>query len=679
MNEKQFEALIKAYKKSVKATGKERPLTPDEYSSVGKNLDNIPSDYKSKFDLAHGGDYSKFEKLPLLLRNFLGASEIVQFHNTCGINPSLDDQKVRDYLISKDTNPAFRAGITALKNSSDAAERSFANAADRFLSNSMMKKTLMPPSEEDVQRFTTRVGAEKAPAELEQNLARQRVMAKTFLMAQIGKYEILKTGKTKESLDEQLSETLAHGGRTNFILPNGNDSQRVFDAYLGENGGKAAGVSKRLAATHYASRRELDSNGAIVSESEEEKPAFFKLHKIMSSQYGMNIAAGGIGAEGPDQKAIAGRGESGHAYMRMESGDEKHCGSLLFGIEGCEPGTTNALGHVHDFRAKSAKQSAFLAGKGAVGKKLGGRQIDLSGVSAQELAGILSTFDKKYAELQKGANTPEGRDKLAAINDMLMGKHMETEKLLGMFNELGMGGNEITEAVNKARQGVVSKAIPKDMTEEQFKQSIRSMYNPEDACALAKARFERSGKSLTLAAGAVKELIFTHQTRSNWFKFWHPLQNRDEKATIKSLMGKLSTEKGFAPKDIVAQMAGDNNTFGLNWGADLSNEAAHVKFASENKAMFKPAESTLTEAIKEACKGSYSKINFDTVEREQGQEMKDISNEYLPEALSSSKANIKIDAQRENIIVEAAKGEELKNNVSVRVEETLNKNKGLYP
>ena len=630
MTSKEFEKLISSYKSECKKSGKERPLTNEEFNRIGSSLENIPNDYRRYFDMAHGGDFSKFEKLPLLLRNFLGESQIRLFHRAYGKNPSLENPDVQKYLKDNAMNAAFRAGISSYKNSTDPEERKNANTYDKIFNKSILEKTLMPPTESEINDFTQRVGADAAPAELNRNLARQRVMAKMLLMGQLGRYDISDAGKAKGELTEPLSETLAHGGRTNIVLPVGEDSKQVFNAFLGANKGREAGVYKRLAATHYVSRREVGAGGSITNETEEQKPYFFQLHQILTNQYGMNLATGGIGAKGPDGNVIMGHGELGHAYMRLEKGDKTHCGAIMFGIEGCEPGVTNSLGHVHDIRAKSAKQSAFLADKGVVGNKKGGRQIDLSGISTQELVGILNEFDNKYSELQNNANTSEGREKLAAINDMLMGNPMEAEKLIDMFNELNMGGREIANIVNNARKGFVNGLNATDISKEDFEQSIRATYNQKDACKLAKERFERSGQDIKLAVGAIKELMYTHKTRGPWFKIRHPFQNYSENKTISSLTKKLEKEKHFSKADILKEMSVLNDTFKLDWGKELSNPADIVGFIKDNQKNFLPSENKLKDVINEACKDISKKaksdyaISVELTENESVQEKKQV-------------------------------------------------------
>ena len=98
MTSKEFEKLISSYKSECKKSGKERPLTDEEFNRIGSSLENIPNDYRRYFDMAHGGDFSKFEKLPLLLRNFLGESQIRLFHRAYGKNPSLENPDVQKYL-----------------------------------------------------------------------------------------------------------------------------------------------------------------------------------------------------------------------------------------------------------------------------------------------------------------------------------------------------------------------------------------------------------------------------------------------------------------------------------------------------------------------------------------------------------------------------------------------------
>ena len=480
MTSKEFEKIISTYKSEVKASRVERPLTQAEINRITENIDNIPDEYKNAFEMAKNGNFGKFEKLPHLLRNYLGAIELKKFRDKFGPEPSIEDAEVSKYLKNNAMNAALRAGISAEKNAD--ATKEYARALDSHMNKILMQMTMMPPSE---------------PANEARNMAKQLVIAKTMLLMQIGKYDLLSKNGLSRELDVPVYETLVHGNRANFILPGGKDSNLVIDAFMGQNNGADAGIEKRTAATHSASLRKLDQNGVIASETKESKT--FSPFKVFSNQYGMNIAVGGLGSKGPDGKAILGNGEAGHMYMRAEKGDSKHCGSLLIGIEGSAPGASNYLGNSHGIRAKSAKQSAFLADKSIAGKKIGGRQIDLSGVSAAELSGLLNEFSQKYASLQGQANTAEGREKLSKVNDMLMGKHMDAKALAELFGTLEMAGEKLPEIISKARMGYFAGVNAKNMTDEEFKQKIRSSFSQEQACSLAKARFKYAGDDLELA------------------------------------------------------------------------------------------------------------------------------------------------------------------------------------
>ena len=613
MTTKEFEKIISTYKSEVKASRVERPLTVLEIKNITDNINNIPDEYKSAFELAKNGNYGKFEKLPHLLRNYLGAIELKKFREKFGDNPSLEDRDVSEYLESNAMNAALRAGISAEKNSEPT--RAFAKALDSHMNKILMKRTMMPPSE-------------PVNEAIESNMAKQLVMAKTMLLMQIGKYDLLNKNGLTKSLDVPVYETLVHGNRTNFVLPLGKDSGVVIDAFMGNNGADA-GIEKRTAATHSAKLRKLDKSGVIESEAKESRT--YSPFKVFSNQYGMNIAVGGLGSKGPDGKAILGKGEAGHVYMRAEKGDAKHCASLLFGIEGSAPGASNYLGNSHGIRAKSAKQSAFLADKSIAGKKIGGRQIDLSGISARDLENLLNEFSDKYSSLQRDANTAEGREKLSKVNDMLMGKYVDARSLAEMLGTLGMTGEKMPEIISKARMGYLAGVNAKEMTDEEFKQKIRSSFSQEQACSLAKARFKYAGDDLELAVGAIKELMFTHETRTLGWKILHPIQNSREKKTISSLMKRLETKKGFTPSEIASAINIYDNTFALDFGKELSYDRDAIQFSLDNAYTFKPSENKLFGVLTKAYNSIVKKMGEDVIAETETATMKAELEEFVAE------------------------------------------------
>ena len=612
MTSKEFEKIISTYKSEVKASRVEISLTQAEINRITENIDNIPDEYKNAFEMAKNGNFGKFEKLPHLLRNYLGAIELKKFRDKFGPEPSIEDAEVSKYLKNNAMNAALRAGISAEKNAD--ATKEYARALDSHMNKILMQMTMMPPGE---------------PANEAGNMAKQLVIAKTMLLMQIGKYDLLSKNGLSRELDVPVYETLVHGNRANFILPGGKDSNLVIDAFMGQNNGADAGIEKRTAATHSASLRKLDQNGVITSETKESKT--FSPFKVFSNQYGMNIAVGGLGSNGPDGKAILGNGEAGHMYMRAEKGDSKHCGSLLIGIEGSAPGASNYLGNSHGIRAKSAKQSAFLADKSIAGKKIGGRQIDLSGVSAAELSGLLNEFSQKYASLQGQANTAEGREKLSKVNDMLMGKHMDARSLAELFGTLEMADEKLPEIISKARMGYFAGVNAKNMTDEEFKQKIRSSFSQEQACSLAKARFKYAGDDLELAVGAVKELMFTHETRTLGWKILHPIQNSREKKTISSLMKRLETKKGFTPSEIASAINYYDNTFALDFGKELSYDRDAIQFSLDNAHTFKPSENKLFGVLTKAYNSIVKQIGEDVIADAETATMKAELEEFVAE------------------------------------------------
>jgi hypothetical protein len=191
----------------------------------------------------------------------------------------------------------------------------------------------------------------------------------------------------------------------------------------------------------------------------------------------------------------------------------------------------------------------------------------------------LNQFSENYANLQRN---PEGHEKLAELNSMLMGKRMDVNKMMEMFAMLGMTDRTLSDTVSQAREGYLGKFNAKDDVYEQFTQSIRSKMSQEEACRIAKARFAYAGDNLQLATGAIKELMFTHETRSLLWKIRHPIKNYRENKMISDLTNKLVSEKKFTKDQIASAFNCYDNSFALNWGDKLSNDRNDVSFAKES-------------------------------------------------------------------------------------------------
>ena len=624
MTVRQFEILIQEYEEQAITTGNQRPITETEKIAIFQSIENIPAEYSEAFEKAEAGNFSQFDSLPLILKTYLGAIRIGQLRERFKNDFSLNNEELKSYLKEHAMDMSLRTGISVEKNSKNEDMRDTAMAFDTFMNSYVMQNTIMPPTEEAKQALIASIGEDEANNALAKDLKRQRVLAKTYLLAQLGKYDILDEKGNKKDLDMPLSETLAHGSRTNFILPSGTDTRLVIDAYMGTNDEEAPVIEERTAATHYVKRRAVDKNGMIKSETKESRT--YSPLKVFSHQYGMDLSVGGIGKKGPGGKVISGNGESGHAYMRIEEGDEKHCASLLFGIEGSAPGKDSALGHSHGASGVSANQSAFFTDKQIIGAKNGGRQVDISGISSERLANILNQFSENYANLQRN---PEGREKLVKLNDMLMGKRMNINKMMEMFAMLGMTDRSLNDTVSQAREGYLGKFNAKDIPFEQFTQSVRGKMSQEKACQIAKARFAYAGDNLQLATGAIKELMFTHETRSLLWKIRHPIKNYRENKMISDLTNKLVSEKKFTKDQIASAFNCYDNSFALNWGDKLSNDRNYVSFAKESYRNIQFNSIKMLNVIRSVSKKFGGKLSDPKVGDEEYEQMQDELNKLL--------------------------------------------------
>ena len=635
MTVREFEILIQTYEKQALETGKQRPLTHSEKNAMNQSISNIPPEYREAFTKAEAGDFSQFDSLPLALKTYLGSIKVGQLREKFKNDLSLNNEELKSYLKERAMDVSLRAGISVEKNSADEVNRANARVFDTFMNSYVMQSTLMPPTEEEKQALRISIGAEEADQALAKDLKRQRVLAKTYFLAQLGKYDILDDNGLGKSLDLPLSETLVHGSRTNFILPSGTDTKQVIDAYMGTHDKEDPVIEERTAATHHVKRRAVSENGLIMSETKESRT--YNPLKIFGHQYGMDLSVGGIGKKGPNGKVISGNGESGHAYMRIEEGDEKHCASLLFGIEGSAPGKDSALGHSHGASGVSANQSAFFTDKQIIGAKNGGRQVDLSGLDSKDLADLLKDFDKKYTELQKNANTPKGRETLAKLNEALMGKRMGINKLTEMCEKLGIGGERVYGTVYDAHYGYLSKINPFGMDANTLRQNARAKISQAVACDLAEKRFKASEDDIMLAVGAVKELACTHEARGFLWRLRHPILNYRENATIEDLTKRLKTEKKFDPEQIANVMVTMQDTFSMDWGKGLSYDS-DTRFFLDQKANNFIGKSTVGPIIKAAQKLAnkfFGKFNTnEDIRKRMDREMKKMQADLIGDMLS---------------------------------------------
>jgi len=445
-----LEELNKSYKKIFKTSGC-RILSDEEMNNINDSMDLLSSGDVKIIKDAQNGNYTKFNDASQLVRNYIGTlawNKFISEPNISTTSLSLSDNQVKRYVQQHILDAGFRVGLSAMKHSFP--DNNSLKELDEYANEYLLSKTLSAPSKENIEALSTSIGDKAAKKEIEKNLAKQVVLAKTLLLAQLGKYTLREGDETKDYVGS-IAETFAHGGRTNFVLPHNDVNNEVLKAFEGGEIGKTAELKSRLAATHSATQRKVGADLSIVSESEEEKPSFGEVGKIFSNQYGMNIAVGGVGETGPNQKPILADGSAGHMYIRKQQGDANTCGSLMVGIESAASLKTSYTGHFHTPLAKSSKQSAFLADKFGPGAKTNGKTIDLSGLDSKQLALVLKEFEKSYIALQKSQNS----SKLNQVNEMLSGKRMSENNLLAlMTNLLGISKDFAGEIVSDARKGL---------------------------------------------------------------------------------------------------------------------------------------------------------------------------------------------------------------------------------
>lgn len=434
------------YKNQIKQTGKEGVISDEVVLNFFESLNNVPEKDRTEVQKALNKDFSNYNNLNKFYTNCLAIKAVTDMEKIIGLsNMNFENPNLVNYLKENVMDCALHKGLSILKET-----KPYLTDIEKNFNRMLLEKTLQTPTEESQEKVLNELGQEKGKDVLSKNLEKQKIMAKTLFMAQIGKYDLKqKNSENPIEYDGLISETIVHGGRTNFILPYGYNQEKVMNSLYGEEPENTAELKSRSAATHYVNRQKMNEDGSIKSKSVEESPWSTTLHKVLPKQFGMNIAVGGIGETGPDNKTILPNGSAGHMYVRKELGDKNTCGSLLVGFESADSGATSYTGHKHDFLAKSAQQSAFLADKNLVGKKTDGRMVDLSGLSPEQFEKIMNEFDRVYSTLQKSEDSAQ----LEKLNHLLTGKRVGEKELIKSLTELSFNKYVLEDTILPARMG----------------------------------------------------------------------------------------------------------------------------------------------------------------------------------------------------------------------------------
>lgn len=452
LTKKDIEKLNKHYKKIFKESGC-RILSEDEIQNISDSMSLLSFNDVKIIKAAQNGNYAQFNDASPLVRNYIGTlawNKFISEQHISSYQLSLGNAQTKKYIQDHVLDAGFRVGLSAVKHT-------FPNdnnlrVLDEYANEYLLTKTLSTPSQENITALSSSIGDKSTKKEIEKNLAKQVVLAKTLFLAQLGKYT-LREGDEIKDYTGSLAETFAHGGRTNFILPFNDVSNKVLKAFEGGPIGKKAELESRMAATHSATQRKVGADLSIEKESKEEKPNFSQVGKIFSNQYGMNVAIGGIGSLGPNQKTVLSDGSSGHMYIRQQKGNATTCSSLMVGIESAASLKTSTTGHFHTPLAKSSKLSAFLADKFGPGAKTNGKTVDLSGLDSEQLSSMLQEFEKSYIALQSSSS----QETLNKVNEMLAGKRLSEKELVSMMSSyLGFEHNLAQSIASDARKGLAA-------------------------------------------------------------------------------------------------------------------------------------------------------------------------------------------------------------------------------
>lgn len=403
---------------------------------------------------ALAGDYSRYETVEPMIKGYLGAKkcyDLFDRYNGDASNPQLQ-REIKERLMEADLRTGFAMGGKDPENSVS----KFLKECERIANRQMLMQTLEEPDPNaklrllnQFEREDSTTAQQKLDAALSKDLEQRVEIAKILFMNHLGKFQVSDSQQQPMEMNENIAEVYAHGGRTMFILPAGGNQGQVMERFRGEQS-ERSGLQRRGFATHGIEPRTFRSDGSIASEATE-----LRLGKLNAFSFrrhrGMDASIGGLGQIGPNGRVITADGTNGHMYMHLVGGGKNTCGMMLVGFENSGPGSKGRLGSTHDASAKKAGSSAFLSDKSYLGREIGGRVVDLSGLSAEKLATMLAQFEEHYREAAKAAQTGNTA-LLDACNDLLTGKQMSVGQVKGMLQGLQVSEDQIG-VVDQARAG----------------------------------------------------------------------------------------------------------------------------------------------------------------------------------------------------------------------------------
>lgn len=404
------------------------------------------------------GDYSNFENLDLLMRNFVANHELEKFKQMYQIDEHSDPQAICEQIkesgegVSALMNPALRLALSLAQKTEGITDemKQFYLELDEAMTTAVMEETLLhQPHRGRLRRYFEDRGAENPDEEVEHaveaNEAQQIQIAKRLLLMQLSDFQKVTNmadgGVDSTPWDSSMAVALSHCSRVVLTLPRTDEGasdkqqqQAMWRSILTIDGENTAQDNRRGSSTHSVRRRSVKENGDV--RSKEKKKWFNPI-----GQRGMNCAIGGLANAGVSGKTICNDGTCGHFYSMHKEANASNYGAMLMGIESDAYGVMNQMGHTHDLRATAEKASS-LGGQRTdeIGNKYGGRQCNLTGMSAHDIGEWMQALERKMLRWQQ---QPGGMASDDAIRTMkqLAGHKLDAAGWASLRDTLGVSEN----------------------------------------------------------------------------------------------------------------------------------------------------------------------------------------------------------------------------------------------
>lgn len=361
--------------------------------------------------ILNDNDYSQFENLDLTMRNLLATKELHTIEmeyrlKGVPVEEAVKRIKASGKGVSGLLNPVLRLGLSlGVHNAGQDIEKmAYYQKLDEALSTEVMTETLIHvPEKQKVKEYfeskKSKNADRAADNAIEENKAQQIQIAKRLLLMQLSNFRVIEDNGREREWTHPMAVALSHCSRVVLTLPKQKEGaaasqKRMWDVILKTNGTNAAQDNSRASSTHSLKRRKVASTDPVGSK---EKKVLFNF----SGQRGMNCAIGGLGNAGISGKTLCNDGSCGHFYSMYLEGDSEHYGAMLMGLESDANGVMNQMGHTHDIKATAEKASS-LGGQRVdeIGMKYGGRQCDLSQMSAENITAWMEALERAMLRWQ---------------------------------------------------------------------------------------------------------------------------------------------------------------------------------------------------------------------------------------------------------------------------------------